>query len=59
MLIIKYIWKMLITGFNHRKKLTPGYNKLVPICNAGHNILKLFDILPNFLFTTSETMRDY
>ena len=50
---------MLITGFNHRKKLTPGYNKLVPICNAGHNILKLFDILPNFLFTTSETMRDY
>ena len=24
-----------------------------------HNILILLDILPNFLFTTSETMRDY
>ena len=27
--------------------------------NHGHNILKLFDTLPNFLFTTSETKRDY
>ena len=27
--------------------------------NRFHNILRLFDILPNFLFTTSETMRDY
>ena len=24
-----------------------------------YNILRLFDVLPNFLFTTSETMRDY
>ena len=24
-----------------------------------HNILRLFDGLPNFPFTTSETMRDY
>ena len=24
-----------------------------------HNILKCFDILPNFPFTTSETMTDY
>ena len=24
-----------------------------------HNILRLFDVLPNFLFTTSETTRDY
>ena len=27
--------------------------------NHFHNILKLFDVLPNFPFTTSETMRDY
>ena len=27
--------------------------------NHGHNILRLFDALPHFLFTTSETMRDY
>ena len=29
------------------------------IYNHGHNILTLFDTLPNFLFTTSETKRDY
>ena len=29
------------------------------IYNHFHNILRLFDVLPNFLFTTSETMRDY
>ena len=27
--------------------------------NHGHNILRLFDTLPNFLFTTSETKRGY
>ena len=27
--------------------------------NHFHNILRLFDVLPNFLFTTSETMHDY
>ena len=27
--------------------------------NQFHNILKLFDVLPNFIFTTSETMGDY
>ena len=24
----------------------------------NHNILRLFDVLPNFIFTTSETMCD-
>ena len=28
-------------------------------CNYGHNFLSLFDALPNFLFMTSETKRDY
>ena len=27
--------------------------------NQFHNILRLFDVLPNFPFTTSETMGDY
>ena len=27
--------------------------------NHFHNILRLFDVLPNCPFTTSETMRDY
>ena len=29
------------------------------IYNHFHNILRLFDVLTNFPFTTSETMRDY
>ena len=28
-------------------------------CNHFHNILRLFNVLPNFPFTTSETMRDH
>ena len=27
--------------------------------NHFHNILRLFDVLPIFSFTNSETMRDY
>ena len=27
--------------------------------NHFHNILRLFDVLPNFSFATSETMHDY
>ena len=27
--------------------------------NHFHNILRLFDVLTNFPFTTNETMRDY
>ena len=27
--------------------------------NQFHNILKRFDVLPSFLFTKRETMRDY
>ena len=27
--------------------------------NHGHNILRLFNTLPIFVFTTSETKRDY
>ena len=29
------------------------------IYNPGHNILRLFDVLPNFPFTISKTMPDY
>ena len=28
-------------------------------CNHFHSILRFFDVLPNFLFTTSEKKRDY
>ena len=36
-----------------------GYYRLKICYNHGHNILRLFDILPNVPFTTSETKRDY
>ena len=29
------------------------------VCNPGHYILRLFDVWPNFPFTTSETKFDY
>ena len=38
----------------NKKSIMISYN-----CNNFHNILRLFDVLPNFLFVTSETMRDY
>ena len=31
----------------------------IGVYNYFHNIFRLFDILPNFPFTTSETIRDY
>ena len=34
-------------------------SKKYSIHNHFHNILRVFDILPNFPFTTSETMGDY
>ena len=34
-------------------------NCCLEICNHFHKILRHFDALPNFLFPTSETMRDY
>ena len=34
-------------------------NNTLRIYNHSHNILRLFDVLPNFPFTKSETMDDY
>ena len=33
--------------------------RFIFIHNQLHNILRLFDVLPNFPFTTSEMIRDY
>ena len=40
-------------NITHNTKVNEGKN------NYGDNILRLFDTLPNFLFTTSETKHDY
>ena len=37
----------------------PSLTRFYRTFNHFHNILRLFDVLPNFPFTTSETMRDY
>ena len=34
------------------------FRKNNKIYNHGHNIFRIFDVLPNFPFTTSEMMRD-
>ena len=36
-------------------------SNIIILCNYNHfhNVLRLFDVLTNFSFTTSETMRDY
>ena len=35
------------------------YVSTYTVYNDGHNILRLFDTISNFLFTTSEAKRDY
>ena len=42
-----------MSNITHNTKVNEGKN------NYGDNILRLFDTLPNFLFTTNETKRDY
>ena len=40
-------------------KLPVYVDLLLKNYNLGHNISRLFDVLPNFPFTTSETNQDY
>ena len=43
-----------------RKILAHTYRvKNIVSYNHGHNILRFFDVLPNFPFTTIETKHDY
>ena len=60
----------LIFGPNKSKKGTSNLNKkkmkiilnfyiFDSVYNRFHNIWRLFDVLPNFLFTTSKTNRNY
>ena len=49
--------ELLIPTFN--LLATCSTAALKPPYNQFHNILRLFDVLPKFSFTTSETIRDY
>ena len=55
---IKYLMLLALLpnkmpNITHNTKVNEGKN------NYGDNILRLFDTLQNFLFTTNETKRDY
>ena len=53
--ILSYIWQFLKNlVFNKKQKAKENFED-----NQIHNILRLFDALPNFPSTTSETMGDY
>ena len=39
--------------------ITVFWQELLDIYYHFHNILRLFDVLPNFPFPTSKTIRDY
>ena len=39
--------------------LYPDKYHFLSFSNHGHNILRIFDVLPNLPFTTSETKPDY
>ena len=55
MKILSYIWQFLKNlVFNKKQKAKENFAD-----NQIHNILRLFDVLPNFPSTTSETMGDY
>ena len=56
-LSLKHSTKKLKTKNQRYKSTTKPKRKKSKTYNHFHNILKLFD-LPNFIFTTSETMRD-
>ena len=45
--------------FKYALNIYEDHRHISIIYNHFHNILILFDVLPNFPFTTSETMRDY
>ena len=49
----------LVQNFKKPLKITIEFWKLELASIHFHNILRLFDLLPNFPFTTSETMCDY
>ena len=50
---------MLLTNGAVNKDIKSQKKKKKIADNHFHDILRLFDILPNFLYTISETMRNY
>ena len=51
--------KLDIFTMPHSPLKIPPLVLIITTYNHFRNILRLFDVLPNFPFTTSETIRDY
>ena len=51
--------RLNMSDFNNWSCINRQRKQKKIINNHFHNILRLFDVLPNFSFTTGETMRDY
>ena len=49
----------LLIHANLKFKVKIGILPIIMNYNHFHNILRLFDVLPNFLFTASETIGNY
>ena len=54
----------VLTSYHKQKLIFKGEGCTAPLYepykyNHGHNILRLFNVLPNFHFPTTETNRDY
>ena len=62
-LLVLYIYIyyicIYIIDINIHKIYIHIYTLMKCIFNQFHNILRLFDVLPNFPFTASKTMSDY
>ena len=57
-LIVKVNWKRKTCSLHYHFYKKANLIEMTT-CNHFHNILRLFDVVPNFPFTTSETKRDY
>ena len=53
------LFNIFSTLYKFQRFKSQKSGKKSEIYNHFHNILRLFDVLTNFPFTTSETMRDY
>ena len=55
--VVPGIIKVLLNDIFAELDGSSGIKNIIS-CNLGHNILRIFDVLPNFSFATSETNRD-
>ena len=55
----KFIQKGYFRSKTEKVNITIEFSIFELVYNQFHNVLRLFDVLPSFPFTTIETMGDY